>query len=225
MRKVVAGLFISLDGVIQSPNQWQFDNFDNEMMAAMEAHLAKEDTILLGRVTYLEWAAYWPNSTDEPYASHINNTPKHVVSTTLNQVEWKNSTLIRGNVPEEIEKLKRQSGKNYLLLRVVAGFLFSQADGLILFGWFGGMPDQPSPLPLLSQTGIGAVLEFFGAIAIMLGLFTHPVAFILSGMMAVTYWQFHAPNGRWPVQNQGMPAVLLFHLPVHSRAGRRCLES
>jgi dihydrofolate reductase len=112
MRKVVAGLFISLDSVIQSPNQWQFDNFDNEMMAAMEAHIDKEDTILLGRVTYQEWAAYWPNSTDEPYASHINNTSKYVVSTTLNQVEWKNSTLIRGNMSEEIEKLKRQSGKN-----------------------------------------------------------------------------------------------------------------
>src|SRR5262245_48809140 len=96
----------------------------------------------------------------------------------------------------------------YLLLRVVAGFLFSQTGGLILFGLFGGMPDQPSPPPLQSQTGIGGVLEFFGGIAIMLGLCTRPVAFILSGMMAVAYWQFHAPNGRWPVQNQGMPAVL-----------------
>src|SRR5215510_1332880 len=96
----------------------------------------------------------------------------------------------------------------FLLLRVVAGFLFSQAGGLILFGWFGGMPGQPSPPPLLSQTGIGGVLEFFGGIVIMLGLFTCPVAFILSGLMAVAYWQFHAPNGRWPVENQGMPAVL-----------------
>jgi len=96
----------------------------------------------------------------------------------------------------------------YLLLRVVAGFLFSQAGGLILFGWFGGMPGQPSPPPLLSQTGIGGLLEFFGGLAIMLGLFTRTVAFILSGMMAVAYWQFHAPNGMWPVQNQGMPAVL-----------------
>src|ERR1051325_5795686 len=82
----------------------------------------------------------------------------------------------------------------YFLLRVVAGFLFSQAGGLILFGWFGGMPDQPSPPPLMSQTGIGGVLEFFGGILIMLGLFTRPVAFILSGMMAVAYWQFHAPQ-------------------------------
>ncbi|HKQ07022.1 MAG TPA: DoxX family protein [Blastocatellia bacterium] len=96
----------------------------------------------------------------------------------------------------------------YFLLRVVAGFLFSQAGCVILFGWFGGMPDQPSPPPLISQTGIGGVLEFFGGILIMLGLFTRPVAFILSGMMAVAYWQFHAPLGGWPLQNQGMPAVL-----------------
>jgi len=96
----------------------------------------------------------------------------------------------------------------YFLLRVVAGFLFCQAGGLILFGWFGGMPDQPSPPPLMSQTGIGGALEFFGGILIMLGLFTRPVAFILSGMMAVAYWQFHAPLGGWPLQNQGMPAVL-----------------
>lgn len=104
--------------------------------------------------------------------------------------------------------MERAKQITFFLLRVVSGFLFCQAGGLILFGWFGGMPDQSSPPPLLSQVGIGGVLEFFGGIAIMLGLLTRPVAFILSGMMAVAYWQFHQPNGVWPVQNQGMPAVL-----------------
>src|SRR5215470_14855499 len=112
MRKLVAGLFISLDGVTQSPNEWQFDNFDKEVMRAVDAHIAQEDTILLGRLTYQEWARYWPTSTDEPYASYINNTPKYVVSTTLDRVEWKNSTLIRGNLAEGIGKLRRQSGKD-----------------------------------------------------------------------------------------------------------------
>lgn len=96
----------------------------------------------------------------------------------------------------------------YFLLRVVAGLLFCQAGGLILFGWFGGMPGQPGRPSLMSQIGIGGVLEFFGGIAIMLGVLTRPVAFVLSGMMAVAYWQFHAPQGGWPIQNQGMPAVL-----------------
>ena len=96
----------------------------------------------------------------------------------------------------------------YFLLRVVSGFLFLQAGGLILFGWFGGMPGQPGPPPLMSQTGVGGVLELVGGIAIMLGLFIRPISFVLSGMMAVAYWQFHAPQGAWPVQNEGMPAVL-----------------
>lgn len=106
----------------------------------------------------------------------------------------------------------------YFLLRVVAGFLFCQAGGLILFGWYGGMPDQPSPPPLLSQTGLGGILEFFGGILIMLGLCTRPVAFVLSGMMAVAYWQFHAPLGHWPVQNQGMPAVLFCFIFLYMAA-------
>ncbi len=112
MRKVISGLFISLDGVTESPDQWQFDNFDAEMGAAMGAHIAAEDTILLGRVTYQEWAPYWPTSTDEPYASHINNTPKFVVSTTLKEVAWKNSTLVQGSLAAEIARLKALPGKN-----------------------------------------------------------------------------------------------------------------
>jgi putative oxidoreductase len=94
------------------------------------------------------------------------------------------------------------------LLRVVAGLLFVQAGGMKLFGWFGGMPNGIQ-LTLMSQIGIGGILEFFGGIAIMLGLFTRPVAFILCGEMAVAYWQFHFPNGNWPIQNHGEPAVLL----------------
>jgi putative oxidoreductase len=105
----------------------------------------------------------------------------------------------------------------YFLLRVVAGFLFIQAGGLILFGWFGGMPGGQK-LELLSQTGVGGVLEFLGGIAVLLGLFTRPVAFVLSGMMAVAYWQFHAPQGAWPVQNQGMPAVLFCFIFLYTAA-------
>ncbi len=106
----------------------------------------------------------------------------------------------------------------YFLLRVVAGFLFVQFGGLILFGWFGGIPNQPGRPPLMSQTGIGGILEFFGGIAILLGLFTRPVAFILSGMMAVAYWQFHAPSGPWPVLNQGVPAILFCFIFLYMAA-------
>lgn len=107
----------------------------------------------------------------------------------------------------------------YFLLRVVAGLLFMQSGSLILFGWFGGMPGHPGATPpLMSQMGIGGILEFFGGLAITLGLLTRPVAFILSGEMAVAYWQFHAPHGAWPVQNQGVPAVLFCFIFLHISA-------
>jgi dihydrofolate reductase len=113
VRNVVAGLFISLDGVTESPDQWQFDHFDDGMGEAMSAILAAQDAVLLGRVTYQEWADYWPTSTDEPFASYLNNIPKYVVSTTLDNVDaWQNSTLIKGNLAAEIARLKQQPGKN-----------------------------------------------------------------------------------------------------------------
>lgn len=108
----------------------------------------------------------------------------------------------------------------YFLLRVVAGFLFFQSGSVIFLGWYGGMPGGATA-PLLSQIGIGGMLEFFGGIAILLGLFTRPIAFILSGEMAVAYWQFHAPNGTWPLQNQGIPSVLFcfIFLYIAARGG------
>jgi dihydrofolate reductase len=116
MRKVVSWLFISLDGVVEAPGEWQLpDNFNEEIIADLEAQTAAEDVMLLGRVTYQEWEPYWPTSTDEPYASHINNIPKYVVSTTLDRVEWgkwEKPTLIKDNLAKEITKLKQQSGKN-----------------------------------------------------------------------------------------------------------------
>ena len=112
MRKVVSGLFISLDGVTQDPHKWQFDGFDNDMEAAMQALIESQDTVLLGRVTYQEWESYWPTSPHEPFAHFINNTPKYVVSTTLDKTEWKNSTLLKGDFREEITRMKQQSGKN-----------------------------------------------------------------------------------------------------------------
>jgi dihydrofolate reductase len=81
------------------------------MAALMGVQLEAQDAVLLGRVTYQEWAPYWPTATDEPFASYINATPKYVVSTTLDRVEWQNSTLIRGNLADALATLKRQPGK------------------------------------------------------------------------------------------------------------------
>ncbi len=106
----------------------------------------------------------------------------------------------------------------YFLLRVVAGLLFFWAGGLILFGWFGGMPNAESPPPVFTQTFLGGVIELVGGIAIMIGLLTRPAAFICSGTMAVAYWQFHAPMSMSPLQNQGIPAILFSFIFLYMAA-------
>lgn len=111
MRRIVSGLFIALDGVAEAPNVWE-EHFDEDMGEAMNAQLDAQDAVLMGRVTYQEWVEYWPNSTDEPFASYINNIPKYVVSTTLQSVDWNNSTLVNGDLTEELTRLKQQPGKN-----------------------------------------------------------------------------------------------------------------
>jgi putative oxidoreductase len=107
----------------------------------------------------------------------------------------------------------------YFLLRVVAGWMFFQAGCMKIFGWFGGMPPGVPPIEPMSQVWIGGWLEVVGGLLIMLGLFTRPTAFILSGEMAVAYWQFHfKPEAFWPVQNQGVPAVLYCFLFLYMAA-------
>jgi putative oxidoreductase len=92
------------------------------------------------------------------------------------------------------------------VLRIVAAYLFMAHGAQKLFG-FLGQPGAAGPA-LFSQVWIAGVLEFFGGSLLLLGLFTRPVAFILSGMMAVAYFQMHAPRGFWPLQNRGELAAL-----------------
>ncbi len=94
------------------------------------------------------------------------------------------------------------------LLRIVAAFMFIQDGTMKLFAFPIGMPPDNSTAQLMTQVGIGGILETFGGALLLLGLFTRPVAFILSGEMAVAYFQFHAPEGFWTVVNGGTSAVL-----------------
>ena len=116
MRKVVAYEFISLDGVIEAPDQWHFPYFDEEMGEAIGEGFAASDAMLMGRVNYEGWAAYWPEQDPEenPVAATMNSRRKYVVSTTLEEpLEWNNSTLIKGNeFAEEVRNLKEQEGKD-----------------------------------------------------------------------------------------------------------------
>ena len=93
------------------------------------------------------------------------------------------------------------------VLRIVAALMFVQYGTMKLFGWPMAMPGGATA-PLLTQVGIGGILEVVGGLLLLVGLFTRPVAFILSGEMAVAYFQFHFPQGFWPIVNQGQTAVL-----------------
>jgi dihydrofolate reductase len=113
MRKIVAGLFMSLDGVVESPDKWGFQYFDDEMNEGIAAGVAQADAVLLGRRTYLEFAQMWPSQgSDVLMADFLNNSPKYVVSSTLHRLKWANSSLITGDLTEELTKLKKQPGKN-----------------------------------------------------------------------------------------------------------------
>jgi len=94
------------------------------------------------------------------------------------------------------------------VLRIVAAFMFMQAGTMKLFAFPVGMPPDGGTAQLMSQIGIGGALEVFGGALLLLGFFTRPVAFILAGEMAVAYFQFHAPQGFWPIVNGGVSAAL-----------------
>jgi dihydrofolate reductase len=113
MRKIVAGLFISLDGVVEAPETWHFPYFNDEMGEAVGSQMAAADTMLLGRHTYEEFASYWADKgSDVEFADVMNNTPKLVASTTLKAVEWQNSTLLGTDVAGELRRLKQEPGKD-----------------------------------------------------------------------------------------------------------------
>jgi dihydrofolate reductase len=113
MRRIIAAFFISLDGVVESPDKWHFPYFNDEMGDAIGAAMVESDALMMGRVNYEEWARYWPaQPAEDQFASFMNNTPKFVVSSTLDKAEWTNSTLITGDVVAEITRLKQQPGKH-----------------------------------------------------------------------------------------------------------------
>lgn len=92
------------------------------------------------------------------------------------------------------------------ILRIVAGLLITQHGVQKMFGWLATRPG-PTP-PLLSLSGVAGMLEFFGGLLLLIGLFTRPVAFILSGLLAVAYFMAHAPQGFWPIVNKGELAAI-----------------
>ena len=125
MRKLVVGTFLTLDGVMQAPGGpdedreggfrhggWLVPYFDEKFGEIMTKWIKRAGAFLLGRKTYEIFAGYWPKSTDpaDEIATALNTRPKFVASRTLEKVDWNNSTLLRGDVAEEVAKLKAQEG-------------------------------------------------------------------------------------------------------------------
>jgi dihydrofolate reductase len=133
VRKVVAVELASVDGVIESPEEWAFSYSNDEMEEANAAGMAASDALLLGRVTYEALAAFWPHQPGgTPIVDYINSVAKYVVSTTLEEpLGWNNSTLIKGNVAEEITELKRQPGKDITILGSAALVRSLLREGLL----------------------------------------------------------------------------------------------
>jgi dihydrofolate reductase len=112
MRKLVESTFVTLDGVIESPQNWSPPYWDDEHASYAQRLLSAADALLLGRMTYEGFVQAWPSRTGE-YADRINALPKHVASRTLQEATW-NATVIEGDVSEEIAKLKAEPGENIL---------------------------------------------------------------------------------------------------------------
>jgi dihydrofolate reductase len=122
MRELIVNTFMTLDGVMQAPGGpeedpsggfdhggWSFGYWDEQMGTAMGQSMSGPFDLVLGRKTYEIFAAHWPYS-DEPAAEPLNSATKHVASTTLTELEWENSKLIEGDVPEGVRALKQEDG-------------------------------------------------------------------------------------------------------------------
>ena len=125
MRKLIVLSFISLDGVMQAPGGpeedptggfkhggWVFGYFDDFLLKVMVKQMSKPFDLLLGRKTYEIFAAHWPyvNTSEDPFASKLNNAKKYIASKTLTKLDWKNSELIKGDVWKEVRRIKEQDG-------------------------------------------------------------------------------------------------------------------
>jgi dihydrofolate reductase len=110
VRKIKSNFFISLDGVVESPDKWHFPYFDDDMGAAVGAGFATADALLMGRVLYDESAAYWPDHADEPFGDVMNSIKKYVISNSLQAAGWQNSEIIRGDVAQKLTEIKAKDG-------------------------------------------------------------------------------------------------------------------
>lgn len=109
MGSIKSGLFVSVDGVVEAPEEWHMSYIDDQMGAAVGRLMSEADATLLGRATYEGFAEYWPKADpDDPMTQQMNNARKFVVSSTLTEATWQNTTLISTDVAGHLRKLKQE---------------------------------------------------------------------------------------------------------------------
>ena len=165
--RIVSNFFISLDGVVEAPDQWHLPYFSDEMGAAIGRGVATTKAFLMGRVLYDEWSAFWPaqaptghgaaQETSESFASFINAIPKYVVSTTLDTASWNNTTVLSGDVAARVQEVKDgtdgdigMSGSATLVRWLLANGLLDELNLLVhpIAVGHGLFDDTPTHHPL-----------------------------------------------------------------------------
>ncbi|MBU3867461.1 dihydrofolate reductase family protein [Streptomyces sp. 4503] len=136
MRKITASLFISLDGVVEAPDQWHFPYFNDEMGAAVDAVLGTSDTLLIGRKTYDSFAGAWPGreaagGEDAHFAKKLGDARKIVLSRQDLSFTWRNSELLKGDFADAVTALKREPGGDIALSGSVSVVRQLLAHGLL----------------------------------------------------------------------------------------------
>lgn len=109
MRKLVLYTLMSMDGVVEAPDRYIFE-FDEVMYANLARTIKAQDTVLLGRRTYDEWAPYWPTAEEQPFADFINEVPKFLISSATPTVPWANTTVVSSPVADLVRRLKERPG-------------------------------------------------------------------------------------------------------------------
>jgi dihydrofolate reductase len=114
MRDLIVTENITLDGVVDTSGDWFSIGGGDDLVAATRAHMAAADAVLLGRLTYQQFAEYWPNQTDDTtgVSDYLNRTPKYVVSASLATADWENTTILHGPLRDDIATLKHQPGND-----------------------------------------------------------------------------------------------------------------
>lgn len=131
MGKIVSNFFISLDGVVESPDQWHFPYFNDEMGAAIGAGMQNVGAFLMGRTLYEEWSAYWTTTDqDQDFAKFINNARKYVVSDTLDKADWNNTTVVPGDVAR-LREIKEQTDGDIQMSGSATTVRWLLANGLL----------------------------------------------------------------------------------------------